>query len=206
MPLSSYGLCEAETTAPIAPRRAASNAIAAVGATPMRITSTPSDDSPATRAASSIGVEMRLSPPTTAVLAPSTRAAARPRSRAMDAVSSVFARPRTPSVPNCTSDPSGRSALRELLRLAGLDEAVLLALLLPRVAGEEACLLEDDALLRVDLGERAGDRHAQRAGLAGHATAVDRRLDVVRLGDLGDAKRLGHHHPLSGSREVDVEG
>ena len=73
MPLSSYGLCEADTTAPIAPSRAASNATAAVGATPRRITSTPSDERPATNAASSIGVEMRLSPPTTAVDAPSTR-------------------------------------------------------------------------------------------------------------------------------------
>src|SRR5688572_12302975 len=204
MPLSSYGLCEAETTAPIAPRRAASNAIAAVGATPMRITSTPSDESPATNAASSIGVEMRLSPPTTAVDAPSTRAAARPRSSAKEAVSSVLARPRTPSVPNCTADSPG-SALGELLRLAGLDEAVLLALLLPRVAGEEAGLLQDDPLLGVELSERAGDRHAQRAGLAGHAAAVDRRLDVVRLGNLGNAQRLGDDHPLGGGREVDVE-
>src|SRR4029079_1331186 len=97
------------------------------------MTSTPSDASPAIKAASSIGVEMRLSPPTTAVDAPSTRAAARPRSSANEAVSSELARPRTPSVPNCTIDQAG-SALGELLRFAGLDEAVLLALLLPRVA------------------------------------------------------------------------
>src|SRR5262245_35526905 len=163
MPLSWYGLCEADTTAPIAPKRDASNAIAAVGATPSRTTSTPSDDSPATNAASSIGVEIRLSPPTTAVAAPSTRAAARPRSSASEAVSSLLARPRTPSVPNCTPDPPG-SALGELLRLTGLDEPVLLALLLPRIAGEEAGLLEDDPLLGIDLRQRPGDRHAQRAG------------------------------------------
>src|SRR4029453_13722268 len=137
-------------------------------------------DSPATNAASSIGVETRLSPPTTAVAAPSTRAAALPRSSASEAVSSLLARPRTPSVPNCTPDPPG-SALGELLRLAGLDEAVLLALLLPRIAGGEAGLFHNNPLVRVEPRQRASDRHAQRAGLPGHATAVDRRVDVVRL-------------------------
>ena len=47
------------------------------------------------------------------------------------------------------------------------------------VTGEEAGLLERGAVaLRVDLVEGAGDRQAQRAGLAGHAAAVDAGDDV----------------------------
>ena len=41
MPLSSYGLCDADTTAPMPPSRAAWYAIAGVGATPRRCTSKP---------------------------------------------------------------------------------------------------------------------------------------------------------------------
>ena len=108
MPLSRYGLCDAEITAPMALRCAASNATAGVGTTPRRWTSTPSAASPATNAASSIAVETRVSPPTTASSplvadGASTRAAARPRSRANAAVRSVLATPRTPSVPNFTA-------------------------------------------------------------------------------------------------------
>ena len=72
MPLSKYGLWEAEITAPIAPARAASKATAGVGVTPNRRTSTPSAARPATNAASSIAVDTRLSPPTTASRASST--------------------------------------------------------------------------------------------------------------------------------------
>ena len=68
------------------------------------------------------------------------RAAAVARRRASAGVRSALASPRTPSVPN--SRPTAASALRVLGRLAGLLQAVLLALLGPRVAGEEAGLLQ----------------------------------------------------------------
>ena len=66
-----------------------------------------------------------------------------PSARASSGVSSALATPRTPSVPKRSAmrGPGG-SALRVLRRLAGLLEAVLLALLLAGVAGEEAGLLQ----------------------------------------------------------------
>ena len=50
-----------------------------------------------------------------------------------------------------------RSALGVLRRLAGLLEAVLLALLDPRVTGEEAGLLQGRTVVGLDLDEGAGD-------------------------------------------------
>src|SRR3954470_12453380 len=63
--------------------------------------------------------------------------------------------------------------LGELRALARLLEAGLLALLDPRVAGEEAALLELGAQVGVGLHQRAGDPVPQGAGLGGHAPAVD---------------------------------
>ena len=112
MPLSWYGLCDAEMTAPRHPRRADSNATTGDGTTPRRWTTTPSLASPATNAASSMAVDTRVSPPTTASAPPSTRAAARPRSRAKEAVRSLLATPRTPSVPNFMSGAGPRPLQR----------------------------------------------------------------------------------------------
>ena len=94
-----------------------------------------------------------------------------------------LARPRTPSVPKSrpTSILCPRSALAVLGSLAGLLQAGLLALLDPRVAGEQAGLLERGAVgLVVDGVQAAGDAEAQRAGLAGDAAAVDAGDDVER--------------------------
>ena len=134
--------------------------------------------SPATTAASSISPLARGSRPTTATgrcdrsRSASTRAADADSPTASSGVrSSPLARPRTPSVPNrrrCAQ----RSALAVLGRLAGLLEAVLLALDDPRVAGEEAGLLQRRAVLGVGLDQRPGDGQAQRAGLAGRAAAA----------------------------------
>ena len=56
MPLSATGLWEAEITAPaVADRSRVRNATAGVGTMPARTTSTPAEQSPATRAPSSIG-------------------------------------------------------------------------------------------------------------------------------------------------------
>ncbi len=55
MPLSSYGLCEAEMTAPASARiEVVRLAIAGVGSGPMRSTSTPIDMMPAASAFSSM--------------------------------------------------------------------------------------------------------------------------------------------------------
>ena len=143
--------------------------------------------------------------------APRTRAAARPRASTSSGVRSRFATPRTPSVPNFsmheedaqTHCERGRDQrLRVLRSLAGLLEAVLLGLLLTGVAREEAGLLEGGAQLGVELDERPGDAEAQGTGLAGGATAEDRGVDVVGLGELGGAQRLGEDHLVGLRREV----
>src|SRR5688572_8708515 len=68
----------------------------------MRATSAPAEHNPATRAASSIGPESRVSRPTTtfrASPAQRTSPAARPNARTRSGVRSLFATPRMPSVP-----------------------------------------------------------------------------------------------------------
>ena len=50
--------------------------------------------------------------------------------------------------------------------------------------------------------ERAGDAHAQRAGLTRHAATVDRRVDVVDLGRVGELERLEQQHLVGLAREV----
>src|SRR5215213_10231686 len=196
MPLSAKRLCEAEIMAPGTPSASEMKATPGVGRTPRRCTATPSAAKPAARAASRRGPEMRVSRPTTTRSPPSTRAAARPRARESSGVSSVLATPRMPSVPNRSviDARSAPLALRVLGRLAGLLQAVLLALLHPRVAGQEPGLLQVGAGLRIELHEGAGDAHAQGTGLAGHATTVDRGVDVVDLFGAGEPQRLGDHH------------
>src|SRR5690606_5573770 len=234
MPLSAKGLCDADTMAAGAPSAADHHATAGVGTTPSSTTSTPSLASPAASAASSMGPDRRVSRPTAQRSPPSTRAAARPRARASSGVSSALATPRTPSVPNFNTAtprptpspatalaglrrsrpatrprPRGgaapRSALAVLRCLAGLLQAVLLRLLHPRVAGEEARPLERDPQLGVELNERAGDAEPERPGLAGHAAAAQGGVDVVGLGRVGEPQRLGEHHAVRPRREVALE-
>src|SRR3712207_4908697 len=99
-----------------------------------------------------------------------------------------------------------RSALRVLRRLAGLLEPVLLALGDARVTGEEAGLLEGRTVLGVDLDERAGDRQAQRAGLAADATTPEDADDVVLLGPLDGHQRLTDELLVHLVREVLLDG
>src|SRR5580765_2951722 len=98
------------------------------------------------------------------------------------------------------------STLRELEPRPGSSLAVLLALLHPRVAGQEAFLLELLAELQVVLGQRAGDAVADGAGLAGRAAAGDRDLDVEPLGRLRGEERLLDDHLQDVVGEVIVEG
>src|SRR5262249_13410559 len=175
-----------------APMAAVRCATPGVGMTPSRTTSTPDPARPATTAASRNSPDARGSRPITASgrrpsacavpkapmlsIAP---AAATDRSMANRAVRSRPATPRTPSVPNSRAKPftPGVSApaalacpgprliglaLGVLRRLAGLLQPVLLALLDPGVAGQEAGPLEHRAVLRVDQDQRPGDAQPQR--------------------------------------------
>src|SRR5262245_49539457 len=66
-----------------------------------------------------------------------------------------------------------RLTLGVLRGLAGLLQAVLLALLDPRIPGEETGLLQRRTLFAVEFAERPRHRETQCAGLASHATAAE---------------------------------
>src|SRR4249919_4058345 len=120
-----------------------------------------------------MGPDRRGSRPITTWSPLSTRAAARPSTRASSGVSSALATPRTPSVPKRRAMwGPGCSALGVLRRLAGLLEAGLLALLLARVTGQQTRPLEGRPHLRIDLDQGPGDAKAERAGLAADAPTV----------------------------------
>src|SRR5262245_44049620 len=100
--------------------------------------------------------DCRVSRPTTnGRSVPMTVAATRPSVVISSGVRSRSASPRMPSVPKRMIG-SGLT-LRVLRRLAGLLEAVLAALLLPRVTREETRLLQLRAQLVVEADESPGD-------------------------------------------------
>ena len=102
-PLSSAGLCEAETMIPAASSpSAARNASAGVGTTPTTWTVTPRLVAPAAIAATNMSPERRVSWPTTIEPpGPTSRCAvARPSANAVVGLRSTLATPRMPSVPN----------------------------------------------------------------------------------------------------------
>src|SRR6185503_20152828 len=227
MPLSRYGLWEAEMTQPrSASSIEASTATPGVGMTPASSATPPAATMPSTRAASSIGPLSRVSRPITIrAPGPATRAAAAPSDRAVSAVRSTPATPRTPSVPNSlrTASMGNRLALRELRPLASLLQARLLPLHHARVAGQEPGPLEVGAEVLVSLDQRPGDAVAHGARLAGDAAAVDPGTDVPgalraadaqrgggdRLQDLARkvrGQRLAIDHGLAGARRQDHPG
>ena len=119
-------------------------------ARPRSTTSAPSAASPAERAAWRRGPERRVSRPTRKAGAPSTRAAARPRASASSAVSSRWPHPGPRRCRSAAAAATADLPLGVLRRLAGLLQAVLLALLLAGVAGEEAGPLEGGPQLGVE--------------------------------------------------------
>src|SRR5688572_2294073 len=145
---------------------------------------------------STMGPDRRVSRPTTyGTSVPSTCATARPSAVTSSGVSSVLAMPRMPSVPNSRVTglraPGRGSALRVLGCLAGLLQPVLPALLLARVAHEEARLLERGAQLVVEGHQRSRDAQAKGTGLSAHAATAEARVDVVDVGRLRESQRLG---------------
>src|SRR4051812_4747415 len=120
---------------------------------------------------------------------------------ASSAVRSRPATPRTPSVPK----RSPNLTLAVLRSLTGLLQTVLLALRGASVTGEEAGLLQRRTVLSVQDGERAGQAHAQRTGLAGHATAVDAGDDVELVLSAEHDERLVHDLLVDLVREVGVQ-
>src|SRR5688500_15663277 len=135
---------------------------------------------------------------------PRTCAAATARSRASSAVRSALAMPRTPSVPN--RRPTRELTLAVLRRLARLLQPVLLPLLDPRVAGQEAGLLQRRPVgFGIGFVECPRDAQSQRAGLAGRAAAGHARHDVVRAVELEGPQRLTYQLLVHLVREVVLE-
>src|ERR1700720_4188041 len=90
------------------------------------------------------------------------------------------------------ANPAGaraRLALCVLRSLAGPLQAVLLALLHPRVAGQQACLLQSGPEVRVVLDEGTCDAVRDGAGLAAGAAADHLDADVELALGAGDAQR-----------------
>src|SRR3546814_6701545 len=77
---------------------------------------------------------------------------------------------------------------RELEAAAGLGLAVFLALDDAAVAGEEAGALDGGTQRRLVAGQRLADAVLDCAGLAGEASAADRRDDVIPA-EIGRAHR-----------------
>src|SRR3954452_7044687 len=84
----------------------------------------------------------------------------------------------------------GLLPLGVLRRLAGLLQAVLLALLHPGVAGEEAGLLQRRPRLGVTVDERTRDAESHRTRLTGDAAALDAHEHVVPVGHVEGLERL----------------
>src|SRR3569833_1492733 len=101
---------------------------------------------------------------------------------------------------------SAGTALGVLRSLAGLLQAVLLALRDAGVTGKEAGLLQGGTVLGLDLDERPGDGQTQGAGLAGDTAAVEQADDVVLLALLEDHERLTDELLVHLVREVLLDG
>src|SRR5262249_11513752 len=86
-------------------------------------------------------------------------------------------------LPLAELEPGARTAL-----------SVFLAFLHPRVARQEAFLLELLAQLRVVLGQGSRDAVANGSGLSRRAAAGDRDVDVELLGRLARQERLLDDH------------
>src|SRR6266702_3201 len=106
----------------------------------------------------------------------------------------------------CAQCADNRLALGELEALAGAGLAVLLALHGAGVAGDEAGLLEDRPVVRVELHERAGDAVADGAGLTGQPAAlrVHEHVELAHLVD--ELERLDQDHLRRLPAEVGVHG
>src|SRR5215210_7277700 len=215
----------------MAPRRGASAATPGVGRTPRSTTSAPPLAAPAHRAQASISPESRVSRPTR-ILPPKAPEAASPRRRASSGRRPLLATPRTPSVPNVNvrsfswpplphspcldverapfdarKEPDAKAAmvalaLGELRTLAGLLEAVLLALDGPRVTGEHSGGLQFATGLLRFLGEGPGYAVAQGLRLSRGTTAFDLGDDLVAAGRAEEFERRAHRRAVRRPREV----
>src|SRR6476661_3449772 len=114
-------------------------------------------------------------------------------------------KPARPRPPARDGRPAGCLTLAELEPLAGLRTARLLALDRARVAREEPEVAQLAAVRLVDLEQRASDREAQCAGLAGDAATLEVRLHVIAPERVGRRERLLDRRHQRRPREVVAE-
>ena len=108
-------------------------------------------------------------------------------------------------VPGFLGILKSRSALAELRCATSGFEAVLLALLHTRIAGQETGLLQDGAVLGVDQQQSAGNAVAQSAGLTGNAAAFNGGNDIDLAELLGSGERLTDDHLQGLETEILVD-
>jgi hypothetical protein len=87
-----------------------------------------------------------------------------------------------------------RLALGELGGAAGFVQADLFTLDFASIAGDETGFAQRGLQRFVVFDQGAGDTEADRASLAGDATAGDRYQDVELAGVVGQFERLAHDH------------
>ena len=97
------------------------------------------------------------------------------------------------------------SALGELRCATGGLQTVLLTLLHTRIAGQEAGLLQDGAVLGVHQQQGAADAVTQGAGLAGNAAAFHGSNNVHLAQGIGGGQRLTDDHLQGLQTEVLVD-
>src|SRR5215472_18846295 len=93
----------------------------------------------------------------------------------------------------------------ELEALACALLSILLAFFGAGIAREEAFYLQFLAQLGVELQQRTGNPHLERAGLAVHAAARDIGVDIKSRNGLAGHQRLFHFHALRFRQEVFVQ-
>src|SRR5688572_19815506 len=98
------------------------------------------------------------------------------------------------------------SALGVLEALAGARLPVFLAFLLAIVAGQEACLLEHPAALRILRDQRAGDAVAHGLCLRAVTAAAHGGASAVFVIQLQRLEGLAHDHARRGALEILVGG
>ena len=108
--------------------------------------------------------------------------------------------------PGAALKESKRLAFGELEPLASALLTVLLALVLARITGEEASLLELGPKFPIKLNQGAGDTETDRIGLTGDTATVGENQNIELVGHLGDEKGLTDRNAPCFRGEVVIEG
>ena len=204
-PLSCHGLWLAEMIAAGAPARCARNAIAGVGATPSATTLAPSAREPAREVGFDPRARLaRVAPDEERLGSEHPRRGPAERDDSGE-VRSASASPRTPSVPNRSTRGVGAYRFEYCGALRAFLRPYLRRSFSRASRASKPGLLQHRPRVGVERDQRPGDAEPDRAGLAAHAAAVERRVDVVDLFGLREPQRLLGDDLVREDREVRLE-